>query len=196
MLARAKAVSSLNAMIYLNEDKAMAAARQVDADRAAGKKLGALAGLPIVVKDNINTKDMKTTGGTPSLRNFQPSKNAPSVQKLIDAGAIVLGKSNLHEWAFGITSTNFTLGTDQSGGAARPCKNPYDSTRIPGGSSGGTAAAIAARLWPVSDPRWAMAKAKAAATPTPSTMPCPSAPPATRWGRWPARWPTWPCWMP
>jgi mandelamide amidase len=148
MIARAKAVSSLNAMIYLNEDKAMAAARQVDADRAAGKKLGALAGLPIVVKDNINTKDMKTTGGTPSLRNFQPSKNAPSVQKLIDAGAIVLGKSNLHEWAFGITSTNFTLGTDQSGGAARPCKNPYDSTRIPGGSSGGTAAAIAARLAP------------------------------------------------
>ena len=148
MIARAKAVSSLNAMIYLNEDKAMAAARQVDADRTAGKKLGALAGLPIVIKDNINTKDMKTTGGTPSLRHFQPSKNAPSVQKLIDAGAIILGKSNLHEWAFGITSTNFTLGKDQSGGAARPCKNPYDSTRIPGGSSGGTAAAIAARFAP------------------------------------------------
>lgn len=148
MIAQAKSVSGLNALIYLNEDKAMAAARQVDADRAAGKRLGALAGLPIVVKDNINTRDMKTTGGTPSLRNFQPSQNAPSLQKLLDAGAIVLGKSNLHEWAFGITSTNFTLGTDPSGGAARPCKNPYDNSRIPGGSSGGTAVAIAARFAP------------------------------------------------
>lgn len=148
MIARAKAASHLNALIYLNEDKAMAAARQVDMDRAAGKRLGALAGLPIVVKDNINTKDMKTTGGTPSLRNFQPKQNAPSLQKLVDAGAIILGKSNLHEWAFGITSTNFTLSTDQSGGSARPCKNPYDSTRIPGGSSGGTAVAIAARFAP------------------------------------------------
>jgi mandelamide amidase len=70
------------------------------------------------------------------------------LQKLIDAGAIVLGKSNLHEWAFGITSTNFTLGTDQSGVATRACKNPYDTTRIPGGSSGGTAVAVAARFAP------------------------------------------------
>jgi mandelamide amidase len=148
MIARAKAASGLNAMIFLNETAALAAAKKVDADRAAGKTLGALAGLPIVVKDNINTKDMKTTGGTSSLRNFQPRTNAPSLQKLIDAGAIVLGKSNLHEWAFGITNTNFTLGTDQSGAAARPCKNPYDNTRIPGGSSGGTAVAIAARFAP------------------------------------------------
>ncbi|WP_431310375.1 amidase family protein [Limnohabitans lacus] len=148
MIARAKAASGLNAMIFLNETAALAAAKKVDADRAAGKTLGALAGLPIVVKDNINTKDMKTTGGTPSLRNHQPKKNAPSLQKLIDAGAIVLGKSNLHEWAFGITNTNFFLSTDQSDAAARPCKNPYDNTRIPGGSSGGTAVAIAARFAP------------------------------------------------
>jgi Asp-tRNA(Asn)/Glu-tRNA(Gln) amidotransferase A subunit family amidase len=148
MITRAKAASGLNAMIFLNEAEALKAAKAVDADKAAGKTLGALAGLPIVVKDNINTKDMKTTAGTPALRNHQPKKNAPSVQKLIDAGAIVLGKSNLHEWAFGITSTNFTLGTDQSGAAARPCKNPYDNTRIPGGSSGGTAVAVAARFAP------------------------------------------------
>ena len=149
LLARAKSLSDLNAMIYLDEAGALAAAKQVDADRAAGKSLGALAGLPIVVKDNINTKAMKTTVGTSSLRNFQPANNAPSVQKLIDAGAIVLGKTNLHEWAFGITSTNFTLGIDPiTKAASRPCKNPYDSTRIPGGSSGGTAVAVAARFAP------------------------------------------------
>jgi mandelamide amidase len=148
MIARAKAASGLNAMIFLNETEALKAAKAVDAAKAAGTPLGALAGLPIVVKDNINTQDMKTTAGTPALRNHKPKKNAPSLQKLIDAGAIVLGKSNLHEWAFGITSTNFTLGTDQSGVATRACKNPYDNTRIPGGSSGGTAVAVAARFAP------------------------------------------------
>ena len=149
LINRAKSLSELNAMISLDEVGALAAAKQVDADRAAGKTLGALAGLPIVVKDNINTKDMKTTGGTSSLRNFTPKTNAPSVQKLVDAGAIILGKSNLHEWAFGITTTNFTLGIDPiTKEATRPCKNPYDTTRIPGGSSGGTAVAIAARFAP------------------------------------------------
>lgn len=148
LIARAKSLSDLNALITLDEAGALAAAKQVDADRAAGKALGALAGLPMLIKDNINTKGLKTTGGTSSLRNFQPTKNAPSVQKLIDAGAIILGKSNLHEWAFGITTTNFTLGTDQSGLATRAGKNPYDTSRIPGGSSGGTAIAVAARFAP------------------------------------------------
>ncbi|CAN1525434.1 GatA Asp-tRNAAsn/Glu-tRNAGln amidotransferase A subunit and related amidases [Burkholderiaceae bacterium] len=148
MIARAKAASGLNGMIFLNESEALKAAKAVDAAKTAGTPLGALAGLPIVVKDNINTKDMKTTGGTSSLRNFQPTSNAPSVQKLLDAGAIILGKSNLHEWAFGITTTNFTLGTDQSGLATRAGKNPYDTSRIPGGSSGGTAIAVAARFAP------------------------------------------------
>lgn len=149
LIHRAKSLSELNAMISLDEVGALAAAKQVDADRAAGKTMGALAGLPIVVKDNINTQGMKTTGGTSSLRNFTPKTNAPSVQKLVDAGAIILGKSNLHEWAFGITTTNFTLGIDPiTKEANRPCKNPYDTTRIPGGSSGGTAVAIAARFAP------------------------------------------------
>ena len=149
LIARAKAVSDLNAMITLDEAGAMASAKKIDADRSAGKTLGALAGLPIVVKDNINSKGLKTTGGTYSLRNFQPATNAPSLQKLIDAGAIVLGKSNLHEWAFGITSTNFTLGIDPiTKAATRPCKNPYDTTRVSGGSSGGTAVAVATRFAP------------------------------------------------
>ena len=111
----------------------------VDALRSSGGALPALAGLPIVVKDNINTRDLPTTGGTPALRGVRPSANAPTLQKLVDAGAIVLGKSNLHELAFGITSTNLSP-------FAGPVRNPYDRTRIPGGSSGGTAAAIAARI--------------------------------------------------
>ena len=125
LIDRAKTLQDLNAMITLHEAAALAAAKQVDADRGAGKTLGVLAGLPIVVKDNINTKDLKTTGGTSSLRNFTPKTNAPSVQKLVDAGAIILGKSNLHEWAFGITTTNFTLGIDPiTKEANRPAKNP------------------------------------------------------------------------
>jgi mandelamide amidase len=150
LIARAKSLSDLNAMIFIDEAGALAAAKQVDADRAAGKTMGALAGLPFVVKDNINTKGMKTTGGTSSLRDLQPKSNAPSVQKMLDAGALILGKSNLHEWAFGITTTNFTLGIDPITKAAnRPAKNPYDTSRIPGGSSGGNGIAIASRFAPV-----------------------------------------------
>jgi mandelamide amidase len=134
-LERAEAVKDLNALILLNKDAALAAARKVD----AGETCGPLAGLPIVVKDNINTRDMPTSAGTPALQHARPTSNAPSLQKLLDAGAIVIGKANMHELAFGITSTNLSS-------FAGPVKNPYDKTRIPGGSSGGTAAAIAARI--------------------------------------------------
>ena len=141
LIARADALTDLRALISVNRTGALTAARAVDAMRKAGAAVGVLAGLPIVVKDNINTRELPTTGGTPALRNVQPSANAPSLQKLIDAGAIVLGKANMHELAFGITSTNLAS-------FAGPVKNPYDRTRIPGGSSGGPAASIAARFAP------------------------------------------------
>jgi indoleacetamide hydrolase len=134
-LERAEQSRDLNAFIILNKNGALAAAAQID----EGENNGALAGLPIVVKDNINTADFPTTGGTPALQNARPTKNAPSLQKLLDAGAVIIGKTNMHELAFGITSTNLSS-------FAGPVKNPYDKTRIPGGSSGGTAAAIAARI--------------------------------------------------
>jgi len=134
-LERAEQLKDLNAFIVLNREAALAAAALVD----AGKTTGALAGLPIVVKDNINTADLPTSAGTPALQNARPSRNAPSLQKLLDAGAIVIGKTNMHELAFGITSTNLSS-------FAGPIKNPYDKSRIPGGSSGGTAAAIAAGI--------------------------------------------------
>jgi mandelamide amidase len=99
-----------------------------------------LHGLPIPVKDSVNTKDYPTTGGTTALRDFSPAEDAPLVQRLKQAGAIVMGKTNIHELSFGWTSNN------QAFGAVR---NPYDESRIPGGSSGGTAAAIAARMAPL-----------------------------------------------
>ncbi|MDM0106600.1 indoleacetamide hydrolase [Variovorax sp. J22R24] len=141
LLERAEQQSGLNSMIALNKAGALAAARKVDAARASGATLPPLAGLPIVVKDNINTSDMPTTGGTPALKDVRPTANAPTLQRLIDAGAIVLGKANMHELAFGTTSTNFTS-------FAGTVHNPYDVRRVPGGSSGGTGAAIAARIAP------------------------------------------------
>jgi Asp-tRNA(Asn)/Glu-tRNA(Gln) amidotransferase A subunit family amidase len=101
-----------------------------------------LAGLPIVVKDNINTKALPTTGATPALMNFQPNADAEVLGPLLRAGAIVIGKANMHELAFGITTTNFA----PFAGVAR---NPYDTSRMVGGSSGGTGVAIAARMAPV-----------------------------------------------
>jgi indoleacetamide hydrolase len=138
-LARAEQLADLHALIAIDRAGAIAAARRIDGLRAGGVAQPLLAGLPIVVKDNINTRDLPTTAGTPALRNVRPAANAPSLQKLVDAGAIVIGKSNLHELAFGITSTNLSA-------FAGPVRNPYDRARIPGGSSGGTAAAIAARI--------------------------------------------------
>src|ERR1700754_1154571 len=134
-IERAEQLKDLNAFIFLNKDGALAAAAEID----EGGKSGPLAGLPIVIKDNINSSDMPTSGGTPALHNAQPGSNAPSFQALFMAGAVIIGNTNLHELAFGITSTNLSS-------FAGPVKNPYDKTRIPGGSSGGTAAAIAAGI--------------------------------------------------
>ncbi|MEQ5842455.1 indoleacetamide hydrolase [Paraburkholderia acidicola] len=141
LLARAAALARLNALTVLAMEEALAAAQRIDALPPDVRAQLPLAGLPIVVKDNINTRDLPTSAGTPSLEGFIPDSNAPSVQRLLDAGAIVLGKANMHELALGITSTNLAP-------HAGPVRNPYDPSLIPGGSSGGTAAAIAARIVP------------------------------------------------
>ena len=140
LLAKISANRDLNAFITLDEDAAIEAARAADdARRRDPAHFGPLHGVPLVVKDNIHVAGIRNTGGTPGLRNFVPSANAPTVQALLDAGAIVLGKTNMHELAFGITSNNAAFGA---------VRNPYDKTRIPGGSSGGNGSAIAARLVP------------------------------------------------
>ena len=137
-LARIKAYDQngprLNAMIALNP-RALEDADALDAERRAGRVRGPLHGVPIVVKDNYATAGMPTTAGSLSLSGFQTGRDAFMVKKLRDAGAVIIGKTNLHELAYGITSIS------SAGGQTR---NPYDPTRNPGGSSGGTGAAIAA----------------------------------------------------
>jgi indoleacetamide hydrolase len=140
LLERCQQGKALNAFITLPQEQVLEAARAADRLRSSGAKLGALHGLPIPVKDSVNTKDMPTTGGTPALRNFRPKEDAPVVRALLAAGAIVLGKTNLHELSFGWTSNNLAFGA---------VHNPYDAKRIPGGSSGGTAVAVATRMAPL-----------------------------------------------
>jgi mandelamide amidase len=140
LLARCDAGKQLNAFISLDSAKVLEAAREADRLRASGAYLGPLHGLSIPIKDSVNTKDLPTTAGTRGLRNFRPKHDAPIVRALNDSGAILLGKTNLHELSFGWTSTNLAFGA---------VKNPYDPTRIPGGSSGGTAVAIATGMAPL-----------------------------------------------
>jgi mandelamide amidase len=140
LLARCESLRSLNAFITLEPAQVLEAARACDQYRNAGGKLGPLFGLPIPVKDSVNTLDYPTTAGTPALRNFQPSTDAPIVKSLRAGGAIVLGKTNLHELSYGWTSNNLAFGA---------VHNPYDPQRIPGGSSGGTAVAIATGMAPL-----------------------------------------------
>lgn len=124
----------LNSLIRLNP-KARAEAAALDAERKMGKVRGPMHGIPVIIKDNFDTGDMPTSAGSLALATSQPARDGFVVKKLRDAGAIILAKSNLHELAAGITSIS------SLGGQTR---NPYDPTRCPGGSSGGTGAAIAA----------------------------------------------------
>jgi mandelamide amidase len=140
LLEQCERGKALNAFIALDRERVLAAARTADRQRKSGAKPGPLHGLPIPIKDSVNTKDLRTTAGTPALREFQPKQDAPIVRVLRDAGAIVLGKTNLHELSLGWTSNNQAFGA---------VHNPYDQARIPGGSSGGTGAAVAARMAPL-----------------------------------------------
>jgi indoleacetamide hydrolase len=139
LLDRCARAAPLNAFINLDPDAVRAAAREADQRRRRGERLGALHGVPLVLKDNFDTADFPTTAGTPALAAHRPRRNGAVVQRLLDAGALILGKANMQELAFGPTSNNAAFG---------PVHNPYDRARIPGGSSGGTGAAVAARLAP------------------------------------------------
>jgi mandelamide amidase len=140
-LARAKARADLNAFITLDEAGALKAASEFDArrDDRADRSLG---GVPIVIKDNIEVAGLPCSTGTPALQNFVPDRDAPVAAKLRAAGAIVIGKTNMHELAFGISGYNMAFKT----GAEPGVRNAYDRTRIAGGSSSGTGAAIGARI--------------------------------------------------
>ena len=127
---------ALNAVLTLNDD-ASARARELDERFATDGPVGPLHGVPLLVKDNHDTNDMPTTAGATALADSRPARDADVVERLRDAGAVIVGKTNLQELSFGVDSIS------SLGGATR---NPYDLNRRPSGSSGGTAAAVAANF--------------------------------------------------
>ena len=138
-LARAKANADLNAFVTLDEAGALKAAAAFD---AAGDKDRPLGGVPVVIKDNIEVAGLPCTASTPALKDYVPKADAPVVAKLREAGAIIIGKTSMHELAFGISGYNTAFKT----GAEFGVRNAYDHTLIAGGSSSGTGAAIGARI--------------------------------------------------
>ncbi|PHR80406.1 MAG: amidase [Colwellia sp.] len=141
-LERAEEYKELNVYITLDVEGALEAARHADEQRKNGQPMQPLSGIPIVIKDNIHTAGLRCTAGTPAFAHYIPSEDAPTVRKLREAGAIILGKTNMHELAFGVTGYNKAYNT----GSGIGVRNPYDSSRIAGGSSSGSAAALGARM--------------------------------------------------
>ena len=130
----------LNAFLAVDADAALAQARAVDARRAAGEEFGPLAGVPIGVKDNFCTTDFPTTCGSKMLDGWVPPYDATVVAKLRAAGLVIVGKTNMDEFAMGSSTETSFFG---------PTRNPWDDERIPGGSGGGSAVAVASHMVPL-----------------------------------------------
>jgi len=144
MLARIERLNpKLNAYITVTSEIALAQAQKAESELLSPRRRkghpdrGPLHGIPLSLKDNIYTKDIRTTAGSKILHDFIPKEDAAVVGQLRQAGAVLLGKTNMHEFAYGVTSNNPHFG---------PVRNPWDLSRIAGGSSGGSAAAVAAGL--------------------------------------------------
>uniref|UniRef100_UPI001041637A Asp-tRNA(Asn)/Glu-tRNA(Gln) amidotransferase subunit GatA n=1 Tax=Candidatus Protofrankia californiensis TaxID=1839754 RepID=UPI001041637A len=136
----AKVDDRINAFLHVDVDGALAAARDVDRRRAAGEALGPLAGVPLALKDVFTAQGMPTTCGSRILEGWYPPYDATIVSKLRAAGVVIIGKANMDEFAMGSSTENSAYG---------PTRNPWDTDRIPGGSSGGSAAAVAAFETPI-----------------------------------------------
>ncbi|GAA5506443.1 Asp-tRNA(Asn)/Glu-tRNA(Gln) amidotransferase subunit GatA [Novipirellula caenicola] len=132
---------SINAFTHVAAEQAIEAARRVDAKRAAGEPLGILAGVPVAVKDVLCTNDMPTTCSSRMLKDFRPPYDATVVSKLREADAVIIGKTNMDEFAMGASTETSAFGLT---------RNPWDTNRTPGGSSGGAAACVAAGSVPLS----------------------------------------------
>jgi aspartyl-tRNA(Asn)/glutamyl-tRNA(Gln) amidotransferase subunit A len=140
LAAIAKDNPRLNAFITVAADSARAQASAMDAELAKGIDRGPLHGIPIAHKDLVYTKGIRTTGGSKLFENFIPDHDADLAINLANAGSVMIGKTGLHELAYGITSNNPHFGA---------IRNPWDTDRIPGGSSGGSGAAVAAGILPM-----------------------------------------------
>jgi aspartyl-tRNA(Asn)/glutamyl-tRNA(Gln) amidotransferase subunit A len=138
-LSAIDASSQLNAFLHVASDRALAEARDIDARRVRGEALGPLAGVPIAVKDALATTDAPTTCGSRILEGWRPVFDASVVERLRRADAVLVGKTNMDEFAMGSSGENSAFG---------PTRNPWDETRIPGGSSSGSAAAVAKGVVP------------------------------------------------
>jgi len=131
---------ALNAFLSVDADSAIAQARAIDARRAAGEELGPLAGVPIGVKDNFCTADFPTTCGSKMLDGWVPPYDSTVVARLRAAGLVIVGKTNMDEFAMGSSTETSYFG---------PTRNPWDTDRIPGGSGGGSSAAVASFMVPI-----------------------------------------------
>jgi aspartyl-tRNA(Asn)/glutamyl-tRNA(Gln) amidotransferase subunit A len=139
-LRRAAALESLNAFMVVTDASAGQRAALLEDELARGVDRGSLHGIPIAHKDNIFTQGVRTTAGSKIFSDFIPDHDAEIVSQLNDAGSVTIGKTGLHEFAYGVTSNNPHFGA---------VRNPWDTERIPGGSSGGSAAAVAAGIIPL-----------------------------------------------
>src|SRR5215475_12882182 len=129
----------IGAYLMLSQERALAKAAAIDRVAEKGEPLPPLAGVPVGIKDVLVTKGLRTTAGSKILGNYVPPYDSTAVVRLEAAGAVVLGKLNCDEFAMGSSNEN---------SAWKPVRNPWDEARVPGGSSGGSAAAVAARLLP------------------------------------------------
>jgi len=141
-LAQATAINpQLNVFNLITEERALARASEIDRRRAAGESLGPLAGVPVALKDNLCVRDMRTTASSRILETYTPPYTATAVERLEASGAVIIGKTNCDEFAMGSSTENSAFG---------PTRNPWDPDRTPGGSSGGSAVAVAAQCAPIS----------------------------------------------
>jgi aspartyl-tRNA(Asn)/glutamyl-tRNA(Gln) amidotransferase subunit A len=131
----------IRAFLHVDRDAALKSAKAIDDKRAAGKEVGLLAGLPVAIKDVLCTQGVRTTCASKMLENFVPPYDATVIAKLKQADAVLIGKTNMDEFAMGGSTEN---------SAFHPTHNPWDTARVPGGSSGGAAACLAASMAPLS----------------------------------------------